>query len=292
MQYKMPTWIQGDDGFWHQTPNPSERKSLQGGKEMHMKYFNSRNPEELASMEHKTFSAEVKQFDDANLIVEHFISTENRDRGGDTMRAAGMRINGKVVVLLAHGFSNLGQEPIAKPLKIWPDSFKGSPGICARTQFYDGSHLTPPDNTGRKLYEKSRDGFMPNWSIGYIPLKWEDSKGPHGESFRDVHEWELLEYSPVGVPMNPDCQTAEKCGGLCQKKAWFKVLPETAMIFTKSFDHYRPPPKPPTPEEMGKMKVHLGKNQWCTLGELPGVFERVVTDLIRKEIRHAQGKID
>jgi hypothetical protein len=277
--YKRPAWLRGNDGWFYQTPSPSvlerlrEEKSFKGGNKM----------------EHKIFHAEIKEFDDANLIVTHFISTERRDRGGDVMRAAGMKIGGKVVVLLAHGFSNLGQEPIAKPLKIWSETFKGSPGICARTQFYDGSRLTPPDNTGRRLYEKARNGYMPNWSIGWLPLKWEDSHGPHGEMYRDVSEWELLEYSPVGVPMNPDCQNIEKCGGLCQKEAWFKVLPNVSDIFTKSFDHYRPAPPPPKLEDI---KCHLGKNQFCTLKELPQRLEEMNRNLIRKEIRKAQGRVD
>ena len=235
-------------------------------------------------MEHKTFSAEVKQFDDANLTVEHFISTERRDRGGDVMRANGMKINGKVVVLLAHGFSNLGQEPIAKPLKIWPDTFKGSPGIMARTQFYDGSHLNPPDSTGRRLYDKAKNGYMPNWSIGYIPLKWE----PKGEGFRDVSEWELLEYSPVGVPMNPDCQNVDtgKCSGLCQKEAWFKVLPSETAIFTKDFAHYKPRPRPED------IRCYLGQGRWCKLSELPQKLETMIGDTVKKAIRYAQGKVD
>jgi hypothetical protein len=189
-------------------------------------------------------------------------------------------------VLLAHGFSNLGQEPIAKPLNLWPGNFKGSPGIMAKTQFYDGSHLTPPDNTGRRLYEKARNGFMPNWSIGWIPLKWEDGQGPHGERFRDVLEWELLEYSPVGVPMNPECVNTDSCGNLCQKESWFKVLPNVSDIATKSFDHYRPSPKPK------EISVHLGGGRFCKLEELPAKLEEMTRDTIRREIRHAQGKVD
>jgi hypothetical protein len=60
---------------------------------------------------------------------------------------------------------------------------------------------------------------MPNWSIGYIPLKWEFEKdGKSGDTIRHVTEWELLEYSPVGVPMNPDAQTAD------DDRMLFKVL--------------------------------------------------------------------
>jgi len=172
------------------------------------------------------FGAEVKAFDDDELIVEHFISTELKDRGGDIMEADGMKVKGRVVVLMAHGFSQMGTEPIAKPVKLSKETFKGRKGILAKTKFYDGSHLTPPDNTGRRLYEKAKEGYMPNWSIGYIPIKWEferDSSGKNSEEIRRVTEWELLEYSPVGVPMNPDAQCVEKCGK-CKKESWFKFL--------------------------------------------------------------------
>jgi hypothetical protein len=207
------------------------------------------------------------------------------------MRASGMKIGGKVVVLMAHGFSELGQEPIAKPLKIWPDTFKGSPGICARTQFYDGSHLNPPDNTGRRLYEKAKNGFMPNWSIGWIPMKWDDLHGPKGEMYRDVSEWELLEYSPVGVPMNPDCQNVEKCGG-CQKEAWFKILPSSLpqAIFTKAFSHYK---LMPDHEAIKETLCFLGKGKgWCKVRELPAKIQEINLSLIKKEIKRAMGKIE
>jgi len=175
-------------------------------------------------IEHKIFTAEVKEFSDEGLWIEHFISTERLDRGSDIMRVDGMKILGRPVVLMAHGFSNMGQEPIAKPLKIWKSEFNGFKGVMARTQFFDGSNLIPPDNTGRRLYEKAKNGFMPNWSIGYIPLKCAFGN-KDGIEYREVLEWDLLEWSPVGVSMNPDCQNVEKCGN-CQKEAWFKILPE------------------------------------------------------------------
>jgi len=179
-------------------------------------------------MEHKTLATVVKSFSDEELTVEHFISTELRDRGGDVMKADGMRVRGKVVVLMAHGYSSQGQEPIAKPVSISKGEFRGNPGIVAKTRFFDGSHLTPPDNTGRRLYEKVRDGYIPNWSIGYKAIKWEDGRDAGG-SYRLVTEWELLEYSPVGVPMNPDAQTIYgkelKCLSFTvEESAWDKLV--------------------------------------------------------------------
>ena len=154
-------------------------------------------------IEHKIFEAEVKAFDDENLIVENFISTEHKDRGGDIMRAKGMKIVGKPVVLLLHGRGPMRSEPVGKPLSITIDEFKGQPGILARTQFYD-------DEVGRRLYGKVKGGFLPNWSIGYSVDEAKDLLREGRYDGRDVTKWQLFEYSPVGVPMNPFAQTVKE----------------------------------------------------------------------------------
>lgn len=154
-------------------------------------------------IQYKIFDAEVKAFDDENLIVENFISTEHKDRGGDVMRAKGMKIVGKPVVLLLHGRGSMGSEPVGKPLSITVDEFKGQPGILAKTQFYD-------DEVGRRLYGKVKGGFLPNWSIGYSVDEAKDLLREGKYDGRDVTKWQLLEYSPVGVPMNPFAQTIKE----------------------------------------------------------------------------------
>ncbi len=166
------------------------------------------------TIERKVFAAEIKAHDKENLIVEHFISTETPDRGGDIVRAAGMRIKGKPVVLLGHGRGAMGSEPIAKPLSITRDTYKGKPGIFARTQFFN-------DETGQRLFEKTVGGFMPNWSIGFIPIKSMDIDGGMG---RDIKEWDLLEYSLVGVPMNPEAQTMKDMETVGEID--FKIMPD------------------------------------------------------------------
>ncbi|MCJ7663079.1 MAG: hypothetical protein MUO24_02425 [Desulfobacterales bacterium] len=185
-------------------------------------------------MERKTFQAEVKEFDDANLIVTHFISTQHRDRGGDILyagkndRGKGMVIEGRPVTLLLHGFNpTLGSEPIAKPLSIRVGQFKSEDGIEVKTKFYDGSHLVPPDNTGRRLYEKTKEGFAPNWSVGWNAItqefKTEQTGKNAGQQTRHVYEWMLYEYSPVGVSMNPYAQTP--LPGKDESEIMFKMIP-------------------------------------------------------------------
>lgn len=170
------------------------------------------------NIEHKIFGAEVKEFDEKDLTVTHFISTEKRDRGGDILYSDGMRIEGKPVVLFQHGFGESGMEPIAKAIWIKKGEFKNRKGIQAKTQFY-------PDDLGRRLWDKTTHGYMPNWSIGWRPLpgKSEMKTERDGSQIRHVYEWDLFEYSIVGVPMQSDAQTTGKDAvGSIQ----FKVLPE------------------------------------------------------------------
>jgi hypothetical protein len=159
--------------------------------------------EQAMPIKYKTFEAQVKAFDDENLILEHFISTEHKDRDGDVMRAKGMKIVGKPVVLLLHGRGSMGSEPVGKPLSITVDEFKGEPGILAKTQFF-------PDDVGRRLYGKAKGGFLPNWSIGYKVDEAKDLLREGKYDGRDVTKWQLFEYSPVGVPANPFAQTIKE----------------------------------------------------------------------------------
>ena len=146
------------------------------------------------------FESEIKESDEKDLTVVHFISTERKDRGRDILYADGMKIEGKPVVLFQHGYSDLGLEPIAKPIWIKKGEYKNRKGIQAKTQFY-------PDEVGRRLWRKNVEGYMPNWSVGWRPIKYDVKPEKDGTEVRHVYEWELLEYSLVAVPMQPDAQT-------------------------------------------------------------------------------------
>lgn len=158
-----------------------------------------------SGMEHKTFQAEVKEADGNDLTITHWISSEKRDRGGDILYAGpnrkgrGMVVDGAPVVLFMHGMGSSGMEPIAKPLWIQSAQRGDYNGIMAKTKFYE-------DELGRRLWKKCKEGYLPNFSMGWIPLIHETKDDPAGET-RHVYEWELLEYSLVGVPAQPDAQT-------------------------------------------------------------------------------------
>ena len=158
----------------------------------------------MAKMLKMFLPCEVKSFDDKALIVEHFISTETEDRSGDEVDPEGMVLEGTPSVLKQHGADpDVGSEPIARCLSlVVAKNENGARGIRARTQYYDGSALEPPDNTGRRLYEKAKGGFMPYWSIGFIPYVTEPKQG----GGRRIKRWSLVEYSQVGVPDNAEAK--------------------------------------------------------------------------------------
>jgi gamma-glutamylcyclotransferase (GGCT)/AIG2-like uncharacterized protein YtfP len=150
-------------------------------------------------VEYKEFAGEVLNYDDKNLIIEHFISTELQDSVGDIMSADGMKARGNIVVLFQHGMDmKYGNEPIAKCLGLRVGvNKKGNKGIIARTQYFDTTKIDPSDFTGKRLYEKDKTGVMPNWSIGFNSTKEHPTAGG-----RVVDEWELHEYSKVAVGCN------------------------------------------------------------------------------------------
>jgi len=147
----------------------------------------------------KFLTGEIKSHNDEKMIIEHFISTESVDRSKDIMLAEGMTMDGWPVVLQEHGYGTMGYEPIAKCLSLSVGTNdKGIKGIIAKTQYYDGSGLTPPDNTGQRLYEKARDDFMPYFSIRFRDLESE----PKEDGGVFYKRWLLMEYSQVGIPDN------------------------------------------------------------------------------------------
>jgi len=145
----------------------------------------------------KTFQSSIKSFDDEQLILKHWISTESQDDGGDIMAAEGMTLRGNIVVDFEHGKDPVkGVEPIAKSLGIEVGyNDQGVKGLIATTQFF-------PDEEGRRLYQKAKEMYMPNWSIEWEPIEKSKIKGGTYHS-----RWKLLAYSLVKLGMNKDATT-------------------------------------------------------------------------------------
>lgn len=154
-----------------------------------------------------TLDYETKDIDadDKSLVVT--ISTSARDRAGDILNAGGMsnkRFRRNPVVLWAHDYKG---KPIAKSL--W-EKVSGR-RIIAKPRFAN----TPE---AQEIFSLYRDGFLNAWSVGFIPEEYEvrfKKSEDGGEEFDgyDIKKWELLEYSAVPVPCNPDALTNAYKGG-------------------------------------------------------------------------------
>jgi hypothetical protein len=121
------------------------------------------------------------------------------------------------VVLWAHHYS---LPPIAKSLWIKLDGDR----ILAKPQFA----RTP---MAEEIFGLYAEGFLNAWSVGFLPRQAEPIVEPSPSGQRQfvgyrVVEWELLEYSAVPVPANPEALTHALRDGRVQNELVLKALEE------------------------------------------------------------------
>jgi len=151
---------------------------------------------------------------DINLEGRSFravASTEQVDRDGDIIRAAGWDLNNFLknpVVLWAHRYSD---PPVAKAKSITIEGDK----LIFEPQFATKEEYEFAD-TIFKLYA---GGFLRTFSVGFIGLRWEDIKaeGATYATGREYKEQELLEVSACPVPSNPGALTQASMKSLIEE---------------------------------------------------------------------------
>jgi phage head maturation protease len=151
----------------------------------------------------KIFTAsETKAVEGEDRVLTVKISTKNPDRSKDEVMPEGMIAENYLKNPVVAAFHNYHEPAIAKTLELT----QTGDGIVAKLQF------TPAgvNKTADMLYDMYKGGFMNAWSIGFIPKRYEQ-KEDHGYIIR---EWELLEYSAVLVPDNPEALTMLRSKGL------------------------------------------------------------------------------
>jgi phage head maturation protease len=139
---------------------------------------------------------EVKEIDKNAMTITHYISTSTLDRYGEIMRPEGCDYSGyrkNPVVFFGHRSRDL---PIAKNEKIIIENS----GVLAVTKF-DTSDFA------KEIFRLNAEGFLNSWSIGFVPKEFSNQKLKLNNKEQDylcIEEWELLEYSSVPIPANPD----------------------------------------------------------------------------------------
>lgn len=164
----------------------------------------------------------VRAVDEENYRITHSVNTKALDRYDTVVLPKGADTKHFVknaVVLWAHnGDPKVDTLPIARnvSLEIKEDE------IEVVTEFNRN------DPFAVKVFNAYRDGFLSAWSIGFIPKKWkkvdeenvedinskynlsltrENIENAGGWGVYLIYEWELLEYSAVPVPGNPEALT-------------------------------------------------------------------------------------
>lgn len=143
----------------------------------------------------KSYVAETKAL--KNGDIESYISTESVDRVGDIIRVKGWDLaNYKKTgapVLFSHDY---GQPPIGKAVEMEIQR----KGLWSVTRFHEKTQMS------RDLAMLARDGDMKSWSVGFNPLEPPEMRKDANGNFEGYifNKQELLEYSLVAVPANPD----------------------------------------------------------------------------------------
>lgn len=164
----------------------------------------------------KQYVAEIEKASaDGSRKVSFTISTGSVDRDRDTLSIAGWALDNYVknpVVLWAHYY---GQPPIARAESI----VKRAKALRATAQFATAEEYPFADT----IFRLVNGGYLQATSVGFRPIKWvydEDRRG------YDITEQELLEFSIVPVPANPEALMDAKAAGICLEplKAWAEAL--------------------------------------------------------------------
>ncbi len=168
----------------------------------------------------KVFSSEIKSIDEKEMELTAFISTNAVDRYKEVVDPEGMdakNFKKNPVVLWAHDYST---PPIGKALWVK----KEGNGIVSKVKFAN-------TKMGQEIFQLYRDGFMKTFSIGFVPIETEEGDRDNPKSPRRTYKkWELLEYSAVPVPANPEALA------LCVQRGLIKDE-DVADITSKGFDN-------------------------------------------------------
>jgi len=179
-------------------------RAVAGGKDI---FDVSLTPEECKKLCKKANNFEYLQGYE-NRVRQYTVSDETVDRYGDIVRARGIKLDNYTknpVMQFAHDYS---MPPIGISIKTWYD--KESNSLKAYALFLDER----VDSTGRAdlIFRFVRSNGMRACSIGFDPLEFnnpateaERSKLGLGQFGVEYLSADMLEFSPVPLPANPNC---------------------------------------------------------------------------------------
>jgi HK97 family phage prohead protease len=142
------------------------------------------------------FTAEVRAVEGDDRSLDFIISTAAVDRYGDTVAVDGWKLvnfRKNPVVLWMHDNSML---PVAKAANVRIED-----GVLKSRATFTEAGLVRYNDIVLQLL---KTGFLTAVSVGFIPLKYNFVDDPARRFGIDFLEQELLEFSIVTVPANPE----------------------------------------------------------------------------------------
>jgi HK97 family phage prohead protease len=139
-----------------------------------------------------TFNSEIKGIDEKEQTLTAYVSTGARDRMDEVLVPDGADMKNykkNPIVLFAHKYD---EPPIGKALWIKNDG----DGILAKVKFASTAFA-------QEIFSLFKDGIMNAFSVGFVPKEWTDGDGEK-KPRRTYTKWEMLEFSAVPVPANPE----------------------------------------------------------------------------------------
>lgn len=147
----------------------------------------------------KGFAVEEKLVGDDERTLQFVISTGAVDRDGDTIDPSGWVLDQYTknpVVLFGHDSS---EPPIATAIATWVEGGK----LKSRAKFPTAEEHA----FGNMIYRLYAGGYMKATSVGFAPKEYkinEERPGSMWGPCMDFLKQELLEYSAVSIPANPE----------------------------------------------------------------------------------------
>uniref|UniRef100_UPI0023F43BE8 HK97 family phage prohead protease n=1 Tax=Flavobacterium filum TaxID=370974 RepID=UPI0023F43BE8 len=146
---------------------------------------------------YKSFRSEIKDIDEEERTITHYISSENPDREGDIIIQNGINFTNfesNPIVCYNHynGLQNVSDKFTNIGRSLWQRIENGK--TLAKTLIYKDIDLA------EDIWTAIKQGYVPSWSVGYAITSDPIIKG----SYRILQSIELLEYSLVLIPAHTE----------------------------------------------------------------------------------------
>jgi uncharacterized protein len=182
------------------------------------------------SIQKKVFTSEIKGIDENEMTLTAAISTDAVDRMREVLDPAGVDLKHyqkNPVVLFGHDYN---RPPIGKAMWVRKDGQM----IISKVKFAN----TP---FAIEIFDLYKEGFMKSFSVGFIPKETEWGKEEDRNNAKKprltYRKWELLEFSAVPVPANPEALALAMQKGLLKDESLIKSFEQVEEQPVSEFNH-------------------------------------------------------